>query len=130
MRIAIRLSERRARALQARMQRSAPSGQRDLPGVLTALRQIYLPHLQYRIARRLINSSIVKEPMDAAQLAGAMAAATSTGIASFLAQRGAQLAAAVADPADGVTIKVTFDSVGSSPSQISVPNVVVTPGMG
>lgn len=129
IRISIRLSERRARALQARLQRAAPSGQRDLPGVLNALRQIALPRLQYRIARRLINSSIVKDPMAAAQLARAIAAATSTGLASFLAQRGAQLASAVADPADGVTITATFDGVGSSPSQVPAPTVAVAPGM-
>jgi hypothetical protein len=129
MRIAVRLSERRARGLQARLQRSAPSGQRDMPGVLNTLRQIAMPRLQYRIARRLINSSIVKDPMAAAQLAGAMAAATTTGIATFLTQRGAQLAAAVADPADGVTLTVTFDGVGSTPSQVPAPTVAVAPGM-
>jgi hypothetical protein len=129
MRISIRLSERRARALQARLQRAAPSGQRDLPGVLNALRQIALPRLPYRIARRLVNSSVVKDPMAAAQLGASMAAATTTALATFLAKSGAQLASAVADPADGVTITVTFDGVGSSPTQVPAPNVAVAPGM-
>ena len=129
MKIAIRLSERGARALQARLQRAAPSGQRDLPGVLNSLRQIALPRLKYRIARRLVNSSVVNDPTAAAQLAAAMATATSTGLATFLTQRGAQLAAAVADPADGITITVTFEGVGSSPSQLTAPTVTVAPGM-
>ncbi|HEY6646626.1 MAG TPA: hypothetical protein VI217_05995 [Mycobacterium sp.] len=129
MRISIRLSERRARALQARLQRAAPSGQRDLPGVLNALRQIALPRLPYRIARRLVNSSVVKDPMAAAQLGATMTAATTTALATFLAKSGAQLASAVADPGDGVTITVTFEGVGASPSQISAPTVAVAPGM-
>ena len=129
MRISVRLSERRARALQARLQRAAPSGQRDLPGVLNALRQVALPRLPYRIARRLVSSSVVKDPATAAQLGAAMTAAATTGIATFLAQRGAQLAAAVADPAEGVTITVTFEGVGASATQIPAPAVAVAPGM-
>jgi hypothetical protein len=129
LRIAVRLSEQRARALQARLQRAAPSGQRDLPGVLNALRQITLPRLPYRIARRLINSSVIKDPMAAAQLGATMSAATTTALAAFLAKSGAQLASAVADPADGVTITVTFEGVGSTPSQVPAPAVAVAPGM-
>jgi len=129
MRIAIRLSERRARALQARLQRAAPSGQRDLPGVLNTLRQIALPRLPHRIARRLVNSSVVKDATVAAQLGASMAAATGTALATFLTKSGAQLASAVADPADGVTITVTFEGVGSSPSQVPAPSVAVAPGM-
>jgi hypothetical protein len=129
MRISVRMSERRARALQAQMQRAAPSGQRDLPGVLNALRQIVLPRLPYRIARRMVNSSVVQDPTAAAHLGAQIAAAATTGIATFLAQRGAQLAAAVADPADGITLTVTFDGIGPSPSQIPAPVVTVIPGM-
>ncbi|MFD6393321.1 hypothetical protein [Nocardia sp. NPDC060259] len=128
MRIAIRLTERRARRLQARLQRSSPAGQRDLPAVLTALREVVLPRLQYRIARRLVKSSIVKDPVAAAQLAGAIAGSTTTGISTYLVQRGAQLATAVADPADGVTITVTFDGLTDNPSQVPAPTVAATPG--
>jgi hypothetical protein len=96
---------------------------------LNALRQIALPRLPYRIARRLVNSSVVKDPIAAAQLGAAMSAATTTALATFLAKSGAQLASAVADPADGVTITVTFEGVGASPSQIAVPTVAVAPGM-
>ncbi len=67
--------------------------------------------------------------MAAAQLGASMAAATTTALATFLAKSGAQLASAVADPADGVTITVTFDGVGSSPTQVPAPSVAVAPGM-
>jgi hypothetical protein len=129
LRIAIRLSERRARELQARLERSAPAGQRDLPGVLTELKRLYLPRLKYRVARRLVGSSLVTDPVAAAQLAGAIAAATGNGLSTFLAQRGAELAAALADPAGGVTIRVTFDGITANPSHVAAPTVSAVPGM-
>ncbi|WP_066903529.1 hypothetical protein [Millisia brevis] len=129
MRIFVRLSERQARALQARLQRAAPSGQRDLPGVLLALWQVALPRLPYRIARRLVGSSTVTDATAAARIGTAITAATRTGITTFLTHSGAQFAAAVADPADGVTITVTFDGVGAGPTQVPAPTVSVSPGM-
>ncbi|SDD02620.1 hypothetical protein [Rhodococcus tukisamuensis] len=129
LRIAIRLSERRARMVLARMQRSAPSGQRDLPAVLTALRQIFLPRLQYRVARRLVKSSLVPDPLTATQLAGSIAAATSTAIATFLAQKAGAFASAVGDPADGVTITVAFGGLGADPKQELTPEVAAHPGL-
>ncbi|MFI9407316.1 hypothetical protein [Nocardia sp. NPDC052316] len=127
--IVIKLSERRARGLQARLQRAAPAGQRDLPAVLSALREIFLPRLQYRIARRLLKAQLVTDPVAAAKLAGELTAATSTGLATYLAQRGAQFAAAVADPADGVTLAVTFTGVQADSAQLPAPEVVATPGL-
>ncbi len=129
MRIVIKLSERRARAMQARLQRAAPAGQRDLPAVLSALREIFLPRLHYRIARRLLQAELSTDPVAAAKLAGDLTAATSTGIATYLAQRGAQFAAAVADPADGVTLTVTFTGVAADSGQLPVAEVVAIPGM-
>jgi hypothetical protein len=128
LRISIRLSESCARALQVRLQRTATSGQRDLPGVLTALREIYLPHLKLRITHRLLKSSLVTDPVAAAQLAQSLVAATNAGISAFLTHKGAQLAAAVADPAEGVTIRITFNGIGSTASQVSAPVVTVIPG--
>ena len=128
--IMIRLSERRGRSLQARLQRSAPAGQRDLPAVLAVLRDIALPRLQYRVARLLLKSSLVTDPVVATEIAGSVAAATSTGMATYLVKAGAQLAAAVADPADGVTIAVTFDGLTGTPGQVPRPEVVAKPGMG
>lgn len=129
MRVVIKLSERRARGMQARLQRAAPAGQRDLPAVLSALREIFLPRLQYRIARRLLKATLVTDPAAAAKLAGDLTAATSTGIATYLAQRGAQFAAAVADPADGVTLTVTFTGIQPDSAQLPAPEVVATPGL-
>jgi hypothetical protein len=128
MRIALRLSERRARTLQAALQRSAPGGQRDLPAVLTSLREILLPRLRTRVARSLLRSAFVTDPAQAAALAGRVAAAAGRGLSSYLTQRGAQLSAAVAHSAEGVTIVLTFDGIGSGPGQVPVPEVVAHPG--
>ena len=128
MRIAVRLSERRARTLQAALQRSAPAGQRDLPAVLTSLREVLLPRLRTRVARSLLRSGFVTDPAAAATLAGRVAAAAGRGLSSYLTQRGAQLSAAVADPAEGVTLLLTFDSIGTRPGQVPVPEVVAHPG--
>lgn len=128
MRIAIRLSERRARALQALLQRSAPAGRRDLPSVLTALRETVLPRLRTRIARRLLISGFVSDPALAATIAGDMAGAAGAGLSQFLVQRGAQLCAAVANSMEGVTIILTFNGIGTRPRQVPVPDVVAKPG--
>jgi hypothetical protein len=129
LRVSIRLSERRARSLQERMQRSAPAGQRDLPAVMTALDRIYSSQLKFRIARRLVNSSVVADPSAAAKLAVALAAAVRNAISAFLVQRGAVLAAAIADPADGVTIRITFNGLGANPQQVPTPTVTAVPGL-
>ena len=128
MRIAIRLSERRARTLQAALQRSAPAGQRDLPAVLTSLREILLPRLRTRVARRLLHSAFVTDPAVAAALARGLAGAAGTGLSNYLTQRGAQLSAAVANSAEGVTIVLTFNGIGTRPGQVPVPEVVAHPG--
>lgn len=128
MRIAIRLSERRARALQVLLQRSAPAGRRDLPSVLTALRETLLPRLRTRIARRLLISGFVSDPALAATIAGDIAGAAGAGLSQFLVQRGAQLSAAVANSMEGVTIILTFNGIGTRPRQVPVPDVVAQPG--
>lgn len=128
MRISIRLSERRARTLQAALQRSAPAGRRDLPAVLTSLREILLPRLRTRVARGLLRSAFVSDPALAAALAGGIAAAAGIGLSNYLTQRGAQLSAAVANSADGVTIVLTFDGIGTRPGQTPVPEVIAHPG--
>ena len=128
MRIALRLSERRARTLQAALQRSAPAGQRDLPAVLTSLREILLPGLRTRVARSLLRSAFVTDPVVAAALARRVAGAAGAGLSSYLTQRGAQLSAAVANSAEGVTIVLTFDGIGTRPGQVPVPQVVTHPG--
>jgi len=128
MRIAVRLSERRARTLQAALQRSAPAGQRDLPAVLTSLREVLLPRLRTRVARSLLRSGSVTDPAAAAALAGHVAGAAGRGLSSYLTQRGAQLSAAVADPAEGVTLVLTYNGIGTRPGQVPVPEVVAHPG--
>lgn len=111
LRVIVRLSERRVRALQSRLQRSAPSGSRDLPAVLSSLRGLILPQLQRRLARRLVKAAVVPDQAAATTLAGTLSAASMTALSTFLAQSSAQFAAAVADPANGVAVTITFPGV-------------------
>ncbi|HET7399946.1 MAG TPA: hypothetical protein VFJ94_15635 [Intrasporangium sp.] len=129
LRIGLRLSERRARALVSSMQRTAPAGQRDLPAVLTELQAIYLDRLADKVSRRLLRSSAVTDPAAARRIGAAVASATSSGISRYLIQRGASLAAAVADPAAGVTITVTFLGLTGDPTRVPPPpQVSAQPG--
>lgn len=128
LRVSIRLSERRARELLARMQRSAPASERDLPAVLTALRAIALPQLQFRLAKRFLRSPALTDATAATQLAGNVAAATTTGISTYLVRHGAKFANAVADPVDGVTITVAFDGIAPGNVQVPAPVVTTRPG--
>ena len=129
LRIGLRLSERRARSLLASIQRSAPSGQRNLPAVLTELQTIYLDRLADKVAARVLRSSLVTDPATARQVGMAVSAATTTALSKYLLQRGAQLGAAVADPAAGVTITATFTGLsGDAGRPVPAPSVAAQPG--
>ncbi|WP_155981283.1 hypothetical protein [Nocardia sp. BMG111209] len=128
LRVVIRLSERRARELERLLRRTSPSGQRNLPAALIALWDIVLPRLRLRLARRLLTARVVGTPAAAARLAGALTAATGTGIGTFLTQRGAQLTAAAGDRAEGVTIIVTFTGLARDATRTPTPVVTVIPG--
>ncbi|MDQ1742018.1 MAG: hypothetical protein QOE23_357 [Pseudonocardiales bacterium] len=128
LRVLIRLSERRARILQAHLQRSAPAGQKDLPAVLNALRETLHPRLRRAITQRLMRSSATADPATAARLAARLSGATMTGLSNFLLQRGAQLTAAVANSAEGITVVITFDGVSAGGHPVATPDVAVHPG--
>jgi hypothetical protein len=127
LRVAVRLSERRARVLQAQLQRSAPAGQRNLPAVLTALRAMLVPRLQARIARRLLRSGSAADRVAAPALAARVSNAAMSGLSHYLVQRSAQFAAAIANSAEGVTILLTFDGV-SARGTMPAPEIVAHPG--
>ena len=127
LRVAVRLSERRARVLQAQLQRSAPAGQRNLPAVLTALRAMLVPRLQARIARRLLRSGSAADRVAAPALAARVSNAAMSGLSRYLVQRSAQFAAAIANSAEGVTILLTFDGV-SARGTVPAPEIVAHPG--
>ena len=127
LRVAVRLSERRARVLQAQLQRSAPAGQRNLPAVLTALRAMLVPRLQARIARRLLRTGSAADRVAAPALAARVSNAAMSGLSRYLVQRSAQFAAAIANSAEGVTILLTFDGV-SARGTVPAPEIVAHPG--
>lgn len=128
LRLAIRLSERRARLLQAHLQRSAPAGQRDLPAVLTGLREILLPRVQRSIATRLRRSSHAANPAAAAPLAARLYSAAMAGLSTYLLQRGAQLAASITNSAEGITIVITFKGIPANGTHVPAPEVIAHPG--
>jgi hypothetical protein len=127
LRVAIRLSERRARILQAQLQRSAPAGQRNLPAVLTSLRAMLVPRLQARITRRMLRSGSPADRVVAPALAARASNAAMSGLSRYLVQRSAQFAAAIANSAEGVTIVLTFNGV-SARGAVQAPEVVAHPG--
>jgi hypothetical protein len=130
LRITLRVSERQAQQLLARMERSAPSGQRDLPSVLLALRGLYEATLPALLAARLLKRKIVADPATARSVADRISASVTTGLSAFLTKSAAQFVAAVQDPADGVTITFTLNgfSMDKPDVDLSPAEVAVRPG--
>jgi hypothetical protein len=130
LRIQLRISERQAQQLLALLQPSSPAARRDLPSVLTALRQLYEPRLPEILAARMVRHALVKDAAEAAAPVEALLKALAAALSKFLTQRAAQLAAAVAEPANGVTLAFTFqdltkDKLGGT---IQPPEVAVHAG--
>lgn len=128
MRVAVRLSERRARALQAQLQRSAPAGRRNLPAALTSLRAALVPQLRARVTRRLLRSDRPADRAAAPLLAARVSDAAMSGLSRYLTTRSAEFAAAIANAAEGVTIILTFDGVAAGSTSLPAPEVVAKPG--
>jgi hypothetical protein len=112
------------------MERSAPSGQRDLPSVLLALRGLYEATLPALLAARLLKRKIVADPATARSVADRISASVTTGLSAFLTKSAAQFVAAVQDPADGVTITFTLNgfSMDKPDVDLSPAEVAVRPG--
>ncbi|MBT2514623.1 hypothetical protein [Arthrobacter sp. ISL-30] len=111
LRVQLRLSERQAQQMLALLQPSSPATRRDLPSVLAALRQLYEPRLPEILAARMVRHALAKDAADAAAPVDALLKALATALSKFLTQRAAQLAAAVAEPANGVTLSITFQDL-------------------
>jgi hypothetical protein len=109
--VQLRLSERQALQLLALLQPSSPGTKRDLPSVLAALRQLYEPRLPEILAARMMRHAQAKDAADAAVPVDALLKALAAALSKFLTQRAAQLAAAVAEPASGVTLSITFQDL-------------------
>lgn len=130
LRVQLRLSERQAQQLLALLQPASPAARRDLPSVLAALRQLYEPRLPQILAARMVRHALAKDATEAAAPVDALLKALAAALSKFLAQRAPQLGAAIAEPANGVTISFTFqdftrEKLGAS---LQPPEVAVHAG--
>lgn len=128
--VQLRLSERQAQQLLALLQPASPTARRDLPSVLAALRQLYEPRLPQILAARMVRHALAKDAAEAAAPVEALLKALAAALSKFLTQRAAQLAAAVAEPANGVTISLTFQDLTKEKlgAAVQLPEVAVHAG--
>jgi len=126
LQVALRLSERQGQQLLARL--DAPA--RDLPGTLAELRKHYADALPAVLVGRLLRRSLAPDAAHAGAVADRVTAGVTAALSAFLTERAAQLAAAVRDPAEGVTITVSFPGVTRAGLDSALPTaqVAVTPG--
>jgi hypothetical protein len=126
IRVALRISERKAQQLLARLDATP----RDLAGALGALRRHYIDVLPGIVGRRLRHRSLEPDAAKARAVGDRIAAGVTAALSAFLTERVAQLTAAVRDPADGVTITVTFAGVTRATlgAPLPVGTVTVRPG--
>ncbi|SFP54046.1 hypothetical protein SAMN05660464_3506 [Geodermatophilus dictyosporus] len=106
--VSIRLSERQAHELLARIRPTDPSKPRDLAGVLTAVRAVYAPLLSGALADRLVSRGLVPDATAARGVGERVTEAVTSAISAHLGQHAAAVATAVQDPAAGITIRVGF----------------------
>jgi hypothetical protein len=126
LQVTLRLSERQGQQALARL--DAPA--RDLAGTLTELRKHYADALPAALVGRLLRRSLVPDAARARAVADKVTAGVTAALSAFLTERAAQLAAAVRDPANGVTITVTFPGVTRAGLDSALPTaqVAVEPG--
>ena len=130
VRVALRLTERQAQQMLARLEPSAPGGQRDLPGALRDLRSHYQATLPVRVVSRLLHAALTADAASAGAIADRISAGVSAALSAFLTERATVLAAAVRDPANGITVTVTFHGVTreSLTGPLPAGQVTVKPG--
>lgn len=124
LRVLLRLTERQAQQLLTQLDA------RNLPGALAALRTHYADALAAALVGRLLRRWAAPDAAGAGAVADRVGAAVAAALSTFLAERSAQLTAAVRDPADGVTLTVTFPGVTRAALGSALPagRVDVGPG--
>jgi hypothetical protein len=130
VRVALRLTERQAQQILARLEPSAPGGQRDLPGTLRDLRSHYHATLPPRVVSRLLHAALTADAASAGAIADRISAGVNAALSAFLTERVTAFAAAVRDPANGITVTVTFPGVTrqSLTGPLPAGQVTVRPG--
>jgi hypothetical protein len=129
VRVALRLTERQGQDMLAKL---APGrgGAKDLPGALAALTTHFGAALPAAVVGRLLRTKVVPDAAQAGPIADRVATAVSAAVSGFLTQRDHALAAAARDPANGLTITVTFAGVTRQALDGTLPagQVSVSPG--
>jgi hypothetical protein len=130
VRVRLRLSERQGQELAAKLTPATPGQPADLAGALTLLQDHYKLTLPARIAGRLVRRGLQPDTAKAAATAGQIIAGVSAALSTMLKERPHLIAAAVRDPADGITITVTFSGVTRESLDAPLPagTVEVSPG--
>lgn len=130
IRVRLRLSERQGQELAAKLTPATPGQPADLAGALTMLQDHYKLTLPGRIAGRLVRRGLQPDTAKAAATADKIIAGVNVALSTMLKERPHLIAAAVRDPADGITITVTFAGVTKESLDAPLPagTVGVSPG--
>jgi hypothetical protein len=132
LRVAIRLSERQGQQLLNRLDPAARRGTGDLPGAMAELTAHLQSALPTALNARLIKHGVAADAAAAGPITERVSAGTLAALSEFLSTRAHLLASAVRDPAQGVTVTVTFAGISKESLATALPagQVSVTPGWG
>lgn len=130
VRVRLRLSERQGQELAAKLTPATPGQPADLAGALTMLQEHYKLTLPGRIAGRLVRRGLQPDTAKAAATADKIIAGVSAALSAMLKERPHLIVAAVRDPADGITITVTFPGVTRESLDAPLPAATVAVSAG
>src|SRR5262249_54744897 len=110
LRVRLRLSERQGQELAAKLPPVAP-GKPDPGGALAMVKEIYAATLPGRIVSRLTQRGLEPDATRGAAFADKVVAGVTSALSTALQERPHLIASAVQDPADGITVTITFRGV-------------------
>jgi len=131
IRVQLRLSERQGQELATRLA-PAMSGKPDPAAALATLKEMYRATLPGRIVNRLIRNGLEPDAARAGTIADKVVDGVTSALSVVLQQRPHLIASAAQDPADGMTVTITFRGVTRESLDNPLPTgiVEVTPGYG
>jgi hypothetical protein len=129
VRVALRLSERRGQELAAALTPGAGKPA-DVAAALAVLETRFTSPLTARIVHRLRRGGLTPDVSTATLVAGKVVAGVNAALSGLLKERPHLIMASLQDPADGITITVTFAGVTKESLNGSLPvgTVAVHPG--
>src|SRR5262249_3171546 len=110
LRVRLRLSERQGQEPAGQLTPVAP-GKPGLPGALAMGQEIYAATLPGRIVSRLTQRGLEPDATRGAAFADKVVAGVTSALSTTLQERPHLIASAVQDPADGITVTITFRGV-------------------